>query len=242
MLIKTKGIVLRSLKYSETSIIADIFTEEKGLRSYLFSGVRSRNAKIKASLLQPMSLVEMVAYERQEKGLNRVRELQAAYVFQAIPFDLRKGAVGLFLAEIARKVIREPEENRPLFDFLFRSFRFLDGTGEPVANIHLYFLLELSYYLGFVPGGEWAPETPFFDMQEGTFTGQLPAHPHYLQETESQLLSRLLDCRMENCHEVAMGRRERKALLRHLLDYYRLHIENLPEINAHLILEEVLGE
>lgn len=241
MLIKTKGIVLRTVKYSETSIIADIYTEERGLRSYLISGVRSKNAKVKASLLQIMSLVEMVAYERYEKGLNRVRELQAAHVFRAIPFDVRRGAVGLFLAEMARKAIREPEENRPLFDFLFRTFRFLDETPLSIANIHLHFLLELSYFLGFLPNGEWTPETPFFDMQEGTFVEQPPAHAYYLKESESQLLSGLLQCRLENCHEVVISRQQRKAILLHLLDYYHIHIENMPEIHAHLVLEEVLG-
>ena len=119
MQIKTRGIVLRSMKYSETSIIADIYTEERGMRSYIISGVRSKKAKIKASQLQIMSLVDMVAYDRQEKGLNRVRELRAAYVFQSLPFDVRKSAVGLFMAELARKTVREPEENKRLFNFLF---------------------------------------------------------------------------------------------------------------------------
>lgn len=241
MLIKTKGIVLRVSKYSETSVIADIYTEEKGLRSYLASGVRSQKARLKASLLQPMSLVEMVAYDRHEKGLNRLRELQAAFVYQSIPFDVRKGAVGLFLTEMARKVIREPEENRPLFGFLFHTFRFLDETKQPIANIHLHYLLGLSYFLGFLPSGAWTAETPFFDIQEGAFTGQLPTHPHYIQESESRLLSALLECGLENCHELAMTRQQRKNLLNHLLDFYRFHIENLPEIHAHLVLEEVLA-
>ena len=107
-------------------MITDIYTEERGMRSYIISGVRSRKAKVKASLLQVMSLVDMVAYDRHEQGLNRVRQLQAAHVYRSVPFDVKKGAVGLFMAEMARKTIREPEENKRLFDFLYRAFRFLD--------------------------------------------------------------------------------------------------------------------
>ncbi|MCO6477704.1 MAG: DNA repair protein RecO [Phaeodactylibacter sp.] len=240
MLIKTRGIVLRSMKYSETSIIADIYTEERGMRSYIISGVRSRKAKIKASLLQVMSLVDMVAYDRHEKGLNRVRELRPAHVFQSLPFDVRKSAVGLFMAEVARKTIREPEENRRLFDFLFHTFRFLDETAGPIANLHLFFLLELSSFLGFVPAEEWSEKTPVFDLQEGVFVAEPPPHAYYLGKDESRLLHQLLDKSMEACHELSMQWQQRRSLLLHLIDYYRLHIENLPEIHAHVVLQEVL--
>ncbi len=241
MLIKTRGIVLRATKYSETSIIADVYTEERGLRSYIAGGVRSPKAKLKAGLLQVMSLVDMVVYERHEKSLNRIKELQAAHTYQSIPFDVRKGAVGLFLAEIARKAMREPEENRALFAFLFNAFSFLDETRQPIANIHLHFLLNLSAFLGFLPGGRWEQDTPFFDLQEGAFVHQVPSHAYYLNQSESELLFKLLECPLENCHGIAMNRAQRKALLLHLLDFYRYHIESFPEIHAHLVLEEVLG-
>jgi DNA repair protein RecO (recombination protein O) len=241
MLIKTRGIVLRAIKYSETSIIADIYTEERGLRSYIISGVRSPKARLKASLLQVMSLVELVAYERHEQGLNRIKELRAAHVYGAIPFDVRKGAVGLFLAEIARKAIREPEENRALFGFLFEAFRFLDESPHPVVNLHLHFLVNFSAFLGFLPGGRWAADTPFFDLQEGAFAAMAPDHAYYLDETESKLLFELLECPLEDCHHIALSRAQRKALLLHLLDYYRYHLDSFPDIHAHVVLEEVLG-
>lgn len=240
MLIKTRGIVLRSMKYSETSIIADIYTEERGMRSYIISGVRSKKAKVSPGLLQVMSLVDMVAYDRQEKGLNRIRELRAAHVYTSLPFDVRKSAVGLFMAEIARKTIREPEENKRLFGFLFQSFRFLDETTAPIANIHLYFLLELSSFLGFVPAEEWSEATPVFDLREGVFVAAPPPHVHHLGEAESRLLHQLLDKKLETCHELSMQRPQRKSLLLRLIDYYRLHIENFPEIHAHEVLQEVL--
>lgn len=241
MLIKTRGIVFRSIKYSETSIIADIYTEEKGMRSYLINGVRSKKAKIKASLLQIMSLVDMVAYDKNTKGLNRIKEMRSAYIYQSLPFDIRRSAVGLFIAEIARKTIREPEENDRLFNFLFQSFQFLDTTKNSIANVHLWFLLRLSGLLGFMPGGQWTEQTPFFDLEEGLFVASTTSHIHFLKEDESRLVDYLLDLPLEECHTLSITNQVRKELLRQLIDYYRLHIENMPEINAHLILEEVFG-
>jgi DNA repair protein RecO (recombination protein O) len=229
------------MKYSETSIITDIYTEQKGMRSYLISGVRSKRAKIKASLLQVMSLVEMVAYDKSEKGLNRVKELKSAYVYQSLPFEVPKSAVGLFMAEMARKAIREPEEHGDLFHFLFHAFRFLDQTHQPVANIHLWFVLKLSAFLGFIPGGDWSQETPFFDLQEGIFVADAPPHVHFLEPAQSLLLHQLLDLELETCHTLSMNKQARKSLLLHLIDYYRLHIENFPDIHAHIVLQEVLS-
>lgn len=241
MLIKTRGIIFRAIKYSESSVIVDIFTEERGMRSYLVPGVRRKKSAISPGLLQVMSLVDMVAYDKRERGLNRIREIKNAAVYQAIPFEVPRSSVGLFMAEVARKAIREPEENKRLFLFLFRTFQFLDRTDSPFGNLHLHFLLELSFHLGFVPGGTWSEDTPFFDLQEGVFSATKATGHQYLEPESSQILYRLLRCEYHNCHEVEMPRAMRQHLLDQLLTFYRFHIDNFPEINAHSILKTVLG-
>lgn len=241
MLIKTRGIIFKTFKYSETSVIAEIYTEEKGLRKYLISGVRSKKAKVNASLLQLMSLVDLVAYEREDRDLHRIKEIKAARVYQAIPFELFKGTVGLFMVEVAQKTIRETEENRELFQFLFDTFCYLDQTKHRIHNLHLHFLLELSVFLGFIPGGDYEEETPLFDLKEGVFVSNIPNHQHYLDEDNSFLLYQLLQSSRENCHQVSCRSENRRLLLNQLLEFYRLHIENLPSINSHQILQQVIG-
>lgn len=240
MIIKTRGIVFRAIKYSESSLIVDIFTEQYGMRSYIISGVRSKKARVSPGLLQVMSLVDLVAYEHPGKGLNRIREIRSAGLYQSLPFDVRKSAVGLFMAEVARKTIREPEENERLFLFLFEAFQFLDRTEAPINNLHLHFLLELSFYFGFVPSGEWSESHPFFDLQEGLFAAEAPTHGRHLTAAGSELLHRLLNCSRSNCHEVTMGRAQRQQLLQGLLTFFQFHIEGFPEIHAHKVLQEVL--
>lgn len=239
MLLKTRGIVFRAIKYSETSLIVDIYTEARGLRKYIISGVRKARSSVSAGLFQVMSLVDIVAYEREGKDLNRLKEIRPAYIFQSVPFDLQKGAVGLFMAEIARKTIRESEENQPLFEFFFEAFQYLDQSPHSVANYHLQFMLELTPFLGFVPGDDYGPETPYFDLQEGGYVAETGSHPYFLDGALVPLLHQLQRSGLENCYQVKMSREDRRLLLQNLLDYYRLHLESFPEINAHLILQEV---
>lgn len=241
MLIKTRGIIFKAIKYSETSLIVDIYTEEKGLRKYIISGVRSKKGQGKASLLQVMSMVDLVVYEREDKDLNRIKEIRAGHVFQGIPFDLSKGVIGLFMAELARKTIKEATPNQELFQFLWDSFFWLDQTQESTSNLHLQFMIELSAFLGFIPGGNFCNETPLFDLQEGVFTDKVPSHSHYLDELYSEHIWQLLEAQINNCHQISLSRAERQQLIKHLIDYYKLHVEHLQEINSHLILQEVLG-
>lgn len=241
MLIKTRGIVFKAKKYSETSLIVDIFTEEKGLRSYIVSGVRTQRPTVSAGLLQPMTPVEIVAYHRDDQDLTRLKEVKPHHVFQSIPFDIRRSSVGLFMVEVARNTVHGHEAQPVLFDFLLYNFVFLDETMHPIANLHLHFMAHLTEFLGFLPGGDFGPDSPFFDLQEGVFTHEKPPHQYWLTELAAGKLYQLLMLPLERCHEVFFERDERRFFLKNMLMYYRLHIENFPTVHSHEVLEEVLG-
>ena len=241
MIIRTKGIVFRSIKYSETSLILDIYTEEKGLRTYITSGVRKPRARIGLSTLQLMSIVDAVVYHRDDREMTRLKEARPAVVYQKIPFDIRRSSVGLFMIEVAQKSIKEKEANPDLFRLLERYFVFLDQTENSVRNVHLHFLLHLSTYLGFQPGGDFEEATPYFDLSEGVFVPQLPAHQNYLDEQLSAIFYQLLLVPLEQAYQVKIERGQRQSLLLYLLDYYRLHLDDMQTVNAHEILQEVLN-
>lgn len=242
MLLKTRGIVFRTVKYGETSVIADIFTEEKGLHTFIGGSVRTARARIPYSLFQPMTAVDLVAYFRDDEGaLNRLKELRAAEVWSQIPFDIRRGAVALFMAEICRKSIHEAEENRELFGFLIDTLRWLDTTPHPIANLHLHFLLALSGHLGFQPqAGDEESGEMFFDLKEGTFQSVPPYHTVYTDPEQTARMLAILRCPLEHCHEVPMDRAQRKELLHTLLQFYQLQLPGFSQINTPEILEMVM--
>ncbi len=240
MLIKTRGIVLRSIKYAETSLICDVYTEELGLRTYIISGVRKPKAKVSAGLLQMMTLLDLVVYHRKDKELNRTKEIKPNYLYRSIPFDAPKRAVGTFMTELLRKTIREAEANPDLFNFLYHSFLHLDDTPHSVANIHLYFMVQLSHFLGFMPGGTYSEHTPFFDLREGIFTSNKPEPLYCMDDSCAQMLHQFITTPITRIHELQLPNTLRQTLLDKLILFYRYHIDNMPELNAHLVLREVL--
>ena len=192
MLIKTRGIIFKAIKYSETSLILEVYTEEKGIQKYIISGVRSKGARTKVGILQPTSLVEMVAYFRANKNINRFKEIKAAHIYQMIPFDVLRGTMALFMVELAQKTIKEEEANPTLFYFLFDRFYQLDIADTLPSNFHLQFMAQLAKYLGFAPANEWSTSTPYFDMREGKFQQEEPVHQYCADTNLSQKIQQLI--------------------------------------------------
>lgn len=240
MLLKTRGILLRAIKYSETSLILDVYTREKGLKKYIVSGVRKNKARMHANLFQVMSILDLVAYDRSDRDLHRLKEAQSAFLYQRIPFEVPRSAIGMFIIEVTRKAIHDAESNPELYDLLENFLSFLDQTPDSIANIHLLYLLQFSAYLGIMPELDYEKKRPFFDLQEGHFTAAVPSHSNYLDESEALLLHQLLECDLREVGHLKMTASERKTLLNHLLDYYRIHLDHFNTIHAHRILEEIL--
>ncbi len=241
MLLKTRGIIFRTIKYSETSIIADIFTEEKGLNSFIISGVRNPKSKVGSGLFQVMSLVDLVAYFKEDGKLNRIKEVRPAHVYQSIPFQIEKMAVGMFMAEVCQKSIKTAEENQQFFKFLMDSFMLLDETKNSVANYHLTFMMGLTHFLGFLPNGKYSTQTPYFDLKEGTFEEVVPIHPNFLNQEDSKYFGVILKANLAEAHFIKLSREERRTLLNNLLNFFKYHIDDFGEVQTHKIFETVLS-
>ncbi|MEA3477344.1 MAG: DNA repair protein RecO [Bacteroidota bacterium] len=240
MIHKTRGIVFHSIKYSETSIITKIYTEKFGLQSYIVRGARKPKARLKASLFQPLFLLEMEVYYKQKSSLQNIKEARSAYVFTSIPFDVRKSSIVLFLSDVLTKAIKEEETNRELFHYLDSKIRQLDMQKEDFADFHIYFMVHLSRYLGFFPQGKYHPQGQVFDMQEGVFTRNRPAHAYHIDPPLSEYFSIIIHHPLY-VSSIKMNRDERNMLLEKLIAYYHLHHEGLQDIQSHVVLKEIFN-
>ena len=239
MLIKTQGLVTKSVKYGESSLIFDVYTQSHGLTSMIVGGVRKINAKSPLSLYQLAHWIEVVVYLKDPKQLNRVKEARPLFHYRQIPFDLKKRSIALFITEVLQKSVREHEANPALYQFLRDIYTYLDRTDLPVSNMHLIFLIQLAQFLGFSPHGSYNDDHPFFNLLKGEFTDR--QHPIYtMDRSASQMLSELLHHVPATCHHLRIDRSERQAMIQHLLAFYHLHIEKMGKINSHKILTGVL--
>jgi DNA repair protein RecO (recombination protein O) len=242
---KTKGIVLRTVKYGETSIIVTIFTELFGIQSYLVNGVRTSTKKGagKASLFQPAAILDMVVYHNELKHLNRIKEYKWATIYQQVFSDVPKNAVSLFMVELLTKCLKQPEGNPDLFHFTEDCFLYLDkSTGAAMANLPLFFALHLPYFFGFRMTDDYSTENSFLDLQEGSFVPEQPHHPHFLEDKQAFITSQLLKVqRPEELEEIKLNHHFRRHLLFVFETYYAMHVPDFGTMKTLPVLREILG-
>lgn len=190
-----------------------------------------------------MSIVELVSYFREDvQAMHRLREAHAGEIWQGIPFDLKRGSVALFMAEICRKCILPGEPNTALFEFLTDTLRFLDHTADAVVNLPLHFLIHLAEHLG-IQATDWPEDESevFFDLKEAVFMPvPPPGHVHFMQPDETKAMMRLQQSDLETAASITLTPVFRQNLLQHLLTYYQYHVPGFSEAHTPEILHWVM--
>ncbi|MCF6169706.1 MAG: DNA repair protein RecO [Bacteroidales bacterium] len=241
MFYTTRGIVFQSFKYSESSIIAKVFTEEFGLQSYMVKGVRSKRSRFRPALFQPLTLVELVVSHKENKTMNHLRDIRVAYAFQSIPLEMEKRSVLFFLNELLYRSIREETPNKPLFGWLFDTLTWFDLNTTGNVNFHLVFMLQLSRFLGFHPKKTPGKEHSVFDLQEGRFTNVVPRLPQYITGNLLAKLEMLHESSFENSRSLELNNNDRRKLVDILITYYRLHLPGFGEMKSLEVLKTILA-
>lgn len=240
MLVNSRGIVLSTVRYSDSSVIARIYTEKAGQKAFMVRIGKGRAAAAKMALLQPLSLVAVSFNHDDRQGLRSARELERSVVLHQIPDDTVKSSIAIFMAEIAGRVLQEETPDSALFLFLYECIVLLDQTEGPCINFHLKFLLELSRHLGCHPSVSNA-SLPYFDLCEAAFCASEPLHPNFMEGAVKDAFVQLLAVNMQDHGDVAMSTTDRRKLLQYLVDYYRLHLHGIRDIRSHHVLEEVMA-
>ena len=242
---KTKGIVLKTVKYGETSLIATLYTELFGVQSYIVNGVRtsSRRGPGKANMFQPPAILDLLVYHNELKNLQRIREFSWAILYQHIFFDVIRNAVALFMVELLQKCIRQPEPNPDLFYFIEDSFLHLDASeGRVLANFPLFFILHLAGFFGFRIQDIYNEKNAILDLREGQFVEEPPPHGQALEGALSYHTAQLLRVqRPEELQELALNQETRRTLLQAYQAFYALHLPDFGEMKTLTVLQTVLS-
>lgn len=220
MIFKTRGIVFRFTKFRETSIIVTIFTEEFGLQRYIVNGVRSKSSKNRIALYQPLTLLHLVVYHRENANIERIKEISCLHPYRTLQTDVKKAALAMFVNELLNKTVKEESHVGGIFEFICDSLVVLDLLETGYENFHLMFMLKLSRYLGFgvhnvneILAGRTA------DRQTELFLSALLAADYH--------------------SPLKISNMQRRTILELLVKYYHEHMEHLGEIKSLHVLREV---
>ncbi len=241
----TKGIVLRTVKYGEASIVSTIYTELFGVQSYIVKGARQGTKKTqgKAAYFQAAAILEMTVYHNEQKNLQFIKEYNWAYPYQSVLFDVVKNCVAMYIVEVLQHTLKEPEANPDLFYLVENTLQQLDkGSDGLTANLPLYFMLHLGMQLGFQIQGAYSEATPILDLHEGFFVSETPIHAYYLSDELAMVASELNNISLYNdLEKIKLNRTTRRKLLDSFGQYLSLHIPDFGTLKTLAVLQEILG-
>ncbi len=239
MPVRTKAIVLSSLKYGDHSLIAKAYTSEAGLQSFMLRGIlRSRKGKLKTAFFQPLTQLEIIAATSTSGKLGYIREAVLSYPYTTVHSDIRKSAIALFLSEMLGQCIREQDPDASLFQFMEASLQWLDQH-DKIANFHIRFLLGLTRYLGFYPDTTHL-EAPYFDLVEGAFCQQPSWNPCVSGE-ELDHFRAFLGTNFDAIHTIRLSQKQRQELLRQLVIYFEIHLHGFKKPRSLDVLDAVFS-
>ena len=235
MLVKTKAIVISSVKYQEKSLIVRCYTLSDGLKSYFVQNPFSnRKSNQKIAYFQPLTLLEIEGVHKNKGTLEYFKEIKLSTSFKSINTNIFKSSIALFLAEILQNCIHEQEQDENLFNYVETALIWLDNHDE-IANFHIIFLLGITKYLGFYPDISEI-NLPFFDLSEGFFTAHQGINS--LSEKETSVFKKLLLLKFED-NQKNILLIERQLLLKIVLNYYFYHIQGFKMPKSLEILTEI---
>jgi len=242
MILSTKGIVLHVMDYSETSIIAKVYTEQLGLQSYIAKGVRKKGARIKRNLFAPLSIIQLVANHKEGEGLRIIRDASSFHHLNGIAADMAKTAVSIYISELLTRSFSAQMADPNLYTFIEDSILSLDTLEGSVAGFPLAFTLSLTKFMGFDPHNNFTPSATFFDMVGGNFCQHSPDHPYYFSSPLSNSLSEAITAINSGAVNLIADYATRTELLSKMLMYYRIHIPAFGEVKSVQVLSDVLKD
>ncbi len=145
---KSKGIVLRSIRYGEADRILDLYTRDAGLVSAIAKGIRRTKSRFGARL-EPLSCVDFVAYGG--RTLDTITQAETLRSFHGIRENLARFEAAAGMVGAVRALSGGDEADRRVFNLLYHALDSLEGRTSGFESIKAAFSLKLSVLAGYTP-------------------------------------------------------------------------------------------
>ncbi len=236
MIRKTRGIVLHTTKYGESSLVVHCYTEQLGRQTFMVKGVRKSRKQNRSNLFQPLFILDFEVYHKDSREIQLVKEVSRAVSLNSLPFDITKSTQAIFMAEVLYRVIREEEPNPMLAQFLTNTIQYLDTMVEASPDFHIIFMFNLSRHLGFYPQNNFEEGSVFFNLASGRFKTHFGDPDIHLDKEASVLWSRYMHADLQSVKKEGFNGSHRKITLDNLARFYKFHVTGMGEIRSLEIL------
>ena len=238
---KERGIVVSSTRHSDNVSIIRVFTETRGMASFVFRLGHTQRSAARNSLQQALTNIEFQTDYIPSASLFHMKDMRNLRPNCNISSSPVKCAISLFLSEFLTHALKGESYNPRLYTFLSKSLDWFDKADEAdCADFHLEIMLGVANGLGISPDIDGYRKGYVLDLREGCFTDICP-HSDFASVSESAAIAGILDSSLMNKDDARLNGSLRAILLRVLNRYFRLHLPDFPVLESIDILETVFA-
>lgn len=244
MITKTEAVVLRTVDFKESSLIATLFSRKHGKIAVFAKGARRPKSKL-AAFLVPGQLLEVVYFMKQNRSVQTLSEVSYLKKLDNLRYDLEKMALVSTTLELTSQLIHENEENEPLFNFLIKLLPWINERENVTKIIFPYIQIRLSQLLGIGLQDDSATGTEFengyMNIETGTLSYSMEgAKSMRLTPVQFAFVRESLHSMKSALFEMNLTQNELTELIEYLDIYFRYHIEGIRPRKSDAIFEQIL--
>jgi DNA repair protein RecO (recombination protein O) len=151
--VKSPGLILKKIPFSDTSLILKVFTRESGLITLIAKGAKRPKSKYHG-LLDFFTLDQFIYPEKSKSEIHTLLDAGLIKDFPRLKADPGRQSLGHVYMELYLKYVAEPAQSYPHYEMLLERLEQVDEAADAAFDpvLHLCdFLLGLCAVSGFSP-------------------------------------------------------------------------------------------
>ncbi|MBI1932354.1 MAG: DNA repair protein RecO [Ignavibacteriales bacterium] len=151
-IVKNEALILKKINFGNSSLIIHLYTKEHGKISAIIKGAKSPKSKL-GSKVDILNHVEIVYYNKEEKELQLITQVNLIEHFANLKSDLAKLKYAMSICELILKLVLEKDKNEKLYRGVIRILNLInDEQSDPILHFTqflIFFIKEIGFELNF---------------------------------------------------------------------------------------------
>lgn len=246
MIQKSNAVVLKTIDFKESSLIATLFTKKHGKIAVIAKGARRPKNKF-AAFLVPGQVLEVIYYMKGSRSVQTLSDVSYSLSLSDLRYDVEKMAISTITMELVSQLIHENEVNEPVFDFLISFLPWLNKRVNVSKIIIPYVQIRLAQLLGI---GLQSKINRSDEMMKGYIniqTGELSDVPSgseavSLTSKQFEFVKQALHSAKSTIFDISLSSNELNDLIEYLDTYFRYHIEGIKPRKSDKIFDQLINQ
>ena len=147
-IVKTEALLLKKIKFQDSSNIIRFYTKEQGKISVIAKGARQVKSQFRG-YLEPLNHLSIIYYNKPTRDIQLLSKVDLIHTFINNPQDLTANSYGNGILETIDKLVHHNEETQKLFEMAINILKFIDQNPAQAKEAFLLFLLKSISFLGY---------------------------------------------------------------------------------------------